>query len=202
MDGGGSWEGHMQRWKGAPLGLRHHPSAQLIADVLIANASPGVTLAVAAHIDVCAMCGMAAAAAGGDMGRPGLGSVTTFQPEAEVGMGSRPEPLAGLQVGPWVTIRQGVEGALAPHASGLGECVYLLRAAPNAELGAASLGSAFVFLVTAGGVDIDGRRLSAGDFVEISAPPASVSADSMAGASLLIVADESPRRLRQGSAKR
>lgn len=75
-------------------------------------------------------------------------------------------------------MRRGLEGALAHGATGLGECVYLLRAAP----GAANVRSAFLNLVVGGGVEIGGSRLRAGDLVALDAPPVSLAADVRAGA--------------------
>lgn len=183
-----------------PLAIDHHPSAQLLSDHLIANVSPGVAFAVAAHLELCPACRLTVAAAEGSP--PGADRTRHAPPS--------PEPLPLQQAWPaalrhacgehWSPMRKGVEGMLAPHVSGLGECVYLLRAAPGADVGAASVRSAFILLVTAGGLELDGRRLGAGDLVQLQAAPAFLVADGAAGASVLVVADESPRRLRRPAA--
>lgn len=177
------------------LAIDHHPSAQLLSDHLIANLPPGVALAVGAHLDLCAACRLAAAVLEGDAARPNAGPPWS---EADTLGAPWPAPVRHACVESWFPMRQGVEGAPVAHVSGLGEFVYLLRALPGADIGAASLRSAFVLLVTAGGLDLDGRRLRIGDLVELLAPPASVVADRASGASLLVVADESPLRLRRG----
>ena len=180
------------------MGITHHPSAQLVADYLIANISPGVAPVVAAHIERCPKCGLRATVAAGDAGQPEFMSVNMSELGAEVAPRSRPGALGGIQLQPWTTLGQGVEGALALNTSGLGEVVYVLRVAPKGEISATTLKSAFALLVMEGALTIDGRRLRAGDMVEVTASPTSVSADSSKGVSLLVVADERPRGLGRG----
>ncbi|HVI31075.1 hypothetical protein [Phenylobacterium sp.] len=183
----------MRGGKPKPLAIDHHPSAQLLSDYLIANLSPGVALAVGAHLDLCAACRLAGAALAGSAAHPDTGASWS---EADTHAAPWPTAVRHACAESWSPMRKGVEGSHATHVSGLGEFVYLLRALPGADIGAASLSSAFVVLVTAGALDLDGRRFRAGDLVELAAPPASAVADRAAGASLLVVADESPRRLR------
>lgn len=177
------------------MGITHHPSAQLVADYLIANTSPGVALAVAAHIERCPKCGLRAAVAGGGSGQTEFASLRVSELGAEIAPRSRPGALGQVQLQPWAALGEGIEGALALNASGLGEVVYVLRAAAKSDIGPANLKSAFVLLVTEGALTIDGRRLRAGDLVEIAASPAVALADPSKGVSLLVVADEKPRGL-------
>lgn len=177
--------------------IEHHPSAQLISDYVIANISPGMGLAVAAHLELCPVCGMSAAAASGGIWRAEAVGGRTFEPGPDGGRVGAPETVCQLEPLVWRTMRKGVEGALAPDVSGLGECVFLLRAAPGAQIGAASVRSALLILVTAGGVDIDGRRLAAGDFLDLEETPPALAADAAAGTTLLVVAEDAPLRLRR-----
>lgn len=165
--------------------IKHHPSSQLLADCAVADVSPGMAMAVSAHLALCPRCRLAAAAGSGGDGLP-LEPLEIF---AEPGG----EPLPALRLEPWTLQAREVETALAPYANGLGECVYLLRAAPKAEIAPASLGGAFLLLVLAGAVRLDGRRLVAGDLVELDAAPASAATEPMNGATLLVVSDEAPR---------
>ncbi|WP_374471752.1 hypothetical protein [Phenylobacterium sp.] len=177
--------------------IAHHPSGQVISDYLIANLSPGVSLAVAAHLDMCPVCAMAAAAVEGGQQQRQDRSAMSFraqQPQAELAAAHKPS--SQVCIDGWTQMRKGVEGALAQRVSGLGECVYLLRAAPGADIGVASVRSAFVLLVTAGALRLDGADLGAGDFVELAEPPTSLAA-AAAGATLLVVAEDAPLRLRR-----
>lgn len=177
--------------------IEHHPSAQLISDYVIANISPGMGLAVAGHLELCPVCGMSAAAASGGIWRAEVVGGRSFEATADGGRIAPPETVRQLEPLDWRTMRKGVEGALAPDVSGLGECVFLLRAEPGAEIGAASVRSAILILVTAGGVDIDGRRLGAGDFLELDGTPLALAADVVAGTTLLVVSEDAPLRLRR-----
>lgn len=165
--------------------VKHHPSSQLLADCAMADVSPGVALAVSAHVALCPRCRMTAPA-GGEDGGSGAEPLEVF---VEAGG----EALPALRLEPWTPQTSGVATALAPHANGLGECVYLLRATPGADIAPATLRTAFLLLVLAGAVLLEGRRLGAGDLVELDAETSSASADPVNGATLLVVADEAPR---------
>lgn len=185
----------MQHRRSKPPGITYHPPAQLIADCLIANASSGVAFLVAAHIDRCPACGLVVATAEGGEGQPDLSPLTAPVLWGEPPSAPSSEEFGSLHLLPWVQLRNGVEGALAPYASGIGECVYALRVAANAEVGAANLRSAFMVLVTAGGLKVDNRLLTAGDLLCLDKSPQVVRGHAAKGASVVVVADEKPRRL-------
>lgn len=174
--------------------LDHHPSSQLLAEWALVNVSPGVAMAVDAHVGRCARCRLQAASSSNRSGD--LQPAVHRQSPPDLGADDR-VPLPNLRVEDWAQLAEGLEMAVAAQANGLGECVFLLRAVPNAKVSRPALASSFVLLVLDGAVYVDGRRLGAGDFLELQGAPAVACADSVAGATLLVVADEAPRRPRR-----
>jgi hypothetical protein len=168
------------------MGIRHHPTAQLISDYVTANISPGVALAVAMHLESCTICALAASTASRPAGPERIGRA---DPPSE-------SALSAVAMGPWIGLRKGVLGAVTSAVSGLGEAVYLLKAEPGADIGTASVRHAFLILVLKGRVKADGRTVSAGDLLELATPPEVLLADTP-GASLLVVAEDLPLRLRR-----
>jgi hypothetical protein len=145
-------------------------------------------MAVEAHIALCARCRLATISGG-------LGDAA--QVSVQEGYEGWPGKLPPLRLEPWVPQTKDVETAIAPFANGLGECVYLLRAAPKANLALAGLDTAFLLLVLVGGIELGGRRLGAGDLIELDSACSAAFADPALGATVLVLADEPPRRGRR-----
>jgi anti-sigma factor ChrR (cupin superfamily) len=132
-----------------PLTPTHHPSAQALANLLIGDCSPGVALLARRHLEVCPQCAARLQAMGSLTGSAGGESL--FDP---------------VQV-----LRPGLEIARARGASGFGEAVLQIRAAPGTALPLDEPLAALEILVLDGGVTAEGETYRAGDFVSLEERP-------------------------------
>ncbi|MDB5446589.1 MAG: Anti-ECFsigma factor, ChrR [Phenylobacterium sp.] len=136
------------------MAIRHHPSAEALADFLIGDCSPGTALLVERHTLVCPVCAARLKAFGGAV-----------------------RPAGPLSVGQWRTAAEGVTAALVHDASGLGEKVYLLRLSRTAAVPIAALEIAEI-LVLEGALIAPDASFAAGDYISVEAsPPGALNAD-------------------------
>jgi len=124
---------------------KHHPSAQALADFLIGDCSPGTAQLLAGHLDMCAQCR------------------SRVQQ-----MGATSAPFSTLPEGPASELAPGVEAAPLSGASGLGEVVYVIRAAAGAAAPLDSALAAAEVLVLSGGFCLGDETFVTGDFVDLS----------------------------------
>lgn len=160
-----------------------HPSLEMIGDYATANLSPGASLLVETHVELCSACAMSLKAIS-ETPRWGGVEVEVMEPAAVStaapalsGGGSAPDPielglpptLRSLPYGRW---RGGpllnwrlsrVEGA-----SGLGETLYLLKAAPGAALPFSAGSAAEYALILQGSASSGTETLSRGAFADLS----------------------------------
>lgn len=126
----------------------HHPSAQALANFLIGDCSPGAALLVARHVEMCAQCAARIQAMGAVGGAAG-----------EVGYE------------PGQMLRPGVEISRVHGATGIGEAVLLVRAAPGEPLPFDEPLLAAEILVLEGGFSADGQTYGVGDFLSLEDRP-------------------------------
>jgi anti-sigma factor ChrR (cupin superfamily) len=126
----------------------HHPSAQALANLLIADCSPGAALLVTQHLALCARCASRVQA----MGSVGVSTGEIIYDEPE-------------------TLEPGLEVTLVLGASGLGEAVFYVRAAPGRTLPLDEPLPAVELLVLEGGLEADGVQYLVGDFLSVEETP-------------------------------
>lgn len=126
----------------------HHPSAQALANFLIGDCSPGAALLVTKHVTLCARCASRVQA----MGSVGVstGEICYGEPE---------------------TLEPGLEATLVEGASGLGEAIFCMRAAPDQALPLDEPLPAVELLVLEGSLVADGVQYFAGDFLSVEETP-------------------------------
>lgn len=126
----------------------HHPSAQMLANFLIGDCSPGAALLVARHIEACAQCAARIQA----MGAVGGAAGEVFYETPRL-------------------LRPGVEMARVIGASGIGEAVLSVSAAPAELLPLDEPLAAAEILVLSGGFTADGETYTPGDFLSLEERP-------------------------------
>src|SRR5438067_5319131 len=89
---------------------KHHPGAQVLADFLMGDCSPGTALLVSRHVELCPQCR-------GDLQQMGAAEVAANRPDR----------------GEWSAVFEGVDVAPLKGVSGLGEAVYEIRAKVSAR---------------------------------------------------------------------
>lgn len=137
----------------------HHPSGQALANFLIGDCSPGAALLITRHVADCVRCASRVHA----MGSVGVDSADVACGEAEM-------------------LAPGLEIALMPGASGLGEAVFCVRAAPGRMLPREAPSPAVELLVLEGALHADGVVYLAGDFLSLEeAPKALLASDPTVG---------------------
>jgi hypothetical protein len=126
----------------------HHPSGQALANFLIGDCSPGAGLLISRHVSLCVRCASRVQA----MGSVGVdtGVITCGEPET---------PTPGLEI----TLVQG--------ASGLGEAVFHVRAAPGQTLPLDEPLPGVELLVMEGAAMADGVTYFPGDFLSLEEMP-------------------------------
>jgi anti-sigma factor ChrR (cupin superfamily) len=129
----------------------HHPSGQALANLLIGDCSPGAALLITRHVALCARCASRVQA----MGSVGVETIDVSCGEAEA-------------LGP------GLEITLVQGASGIGEEVFRVRAAPGQALPRDAPSPAVELLVLEGGLEADGVAYLAGDFLSLEETPKAV----------------------------
>jgi anti-sigma factor ChrR (cupin superfamily) len=120
----------------------HHPGAQVLADLLVGECSPGAALLVARHVAACPQCAARLSAMGAVA--TSAGDISYDPPQAE---------------------RPGIEIARARGASGLGEAVFWIKAQPGEALPLEA--RVHELLVLEGGFSAQGARYGAGDFLSL-----------------------------------
>jgi anti-sigma factor ChrR (cupin superfamily) len=126
----------------------HHPGAQVLADLLVGECSPGAALLVARHVAACPQCTARLNA---------MGAVTSSAGE--------------ISYDPPQTERPGIEIARARGASGLGEAVFWVRAQPGEALPLEAPLHVHELLVLEGGFTAHGLSYFAGDFLSLTERP-------------------------------
>jgi anti-sigma factor ChrR (cupin superfamily) len=124
----------------------HHPNAQVLADLLVGECSPGAALLAARHVAACPQCAARLNA-----------------------MGSVPTSAGEISCDPPQAQRPGIEIARARGASGLGEAVFWIRAQPGVALPLEE--PLHELLVLEGGFTAQGARYGAGDFLSLADRP-------------------------------
>jgi anti-sigma factor ChrR (cupin superfamily) len=127
----------------------HHPSAQILANLLTGDCSPGAALLVAKHIALCPQCASRVQA---------MGSVRAAAAEVDF---EAPQML-----------RPGVEIAHARGVGGLGELVLRVCADPGEPLPIAEPFAAAEILVLEGAFTVGRHNYRAGDFLSLEEHPA------------------------------
>lgn len=148
-------------WRAMPV--RHHPSAQVRADYVSGQLSPGSSLAFTAHLQLCSICTIAVEALGG--------------PATELHDGLRAGAASGVSVlqlprGRSRAVGRKQRAAWLKGVSGVGECVWLLEAQAGARLALASEDGIWGGVVLSGDMRDGEVVLQAGDFFEAGAHPA------------------------------
>ena len=127
------------------MAIRHHPSAEALAEYLIGDCSPGTALLVERHTQVCSVCAARLTAFGGAV-----------------------RPSGPLSAGQWRAVGDGVTAAPVHDAGGLGEKVYLLRLSRAAAVPIAHLEIAEI-LVLEGELAAAEATFFTGDYVRVEA---------------------------------
>jgi putative transcriptional regulator len=114
------------------MGISEHVSAEMLSDLIGGELSPGLALAVCAHLDLCRTCCDVARAAGlPEKAKPEPEPVlATPQPGAL----SRTPSLRSLTLGRKQRIGKGLAHSPVLGVSGLGESVHLVEISPGAPL--------------------------------------------------------------------
>lgn len=122
--------------------LAHHPTSERLAGYALGDCSPGTALLVARHVAQCAKCA-----------------------ETILRWGSSP-PSAWVPPAAkaWRTVSPGFEMSPVREVSGLGELVFMVRAAAGARMPGAVAGRIDEFVVLSGGILQGGQVAGAGDF--------------------------------------
>ncbi|CAN7387920.1 hypothetical protein LJR219_002365 [Phenylobacterium sp. LjRoot219] len=126
----------------------HHPSAQSLANFLIGDCSPGAALLLTRHVDLCPRCASRVQALGA--------------------AGVAPSELAN---GETQRLQPGLEVTTISGASGLGEAVYLIKAAPELALPLELPLPLAELLVLEGALVVDGKAYRKGDFLSLDDTP-------------------------------
>jgi anti-sigma factor ChrR (cupin superfamily) len=132
-----------------PLTPARHPSAQALANLLIGDCSPGAALLARRHLAVCPQCAARLQA---------MGSMT-------------PAVNGEILFDPVELPRPGLEVARVRGASGVGEAVLQIRAAPGTPLPLDEPLAALEILVLDGGFTAEGESCRAGDFLSLEERP-------------------------------
>lgn len=131
------------------MATSHHPSGQALANFLIGDCSPGAALLINRHVAHCARCASRVQAMG-SVGGEAAGAVACGEPE---------------------TLQPGLEVSRVRGASGLGEAVFCIRAAPGLTLPQEEPLPAVELLVLEGGFEADGDIFVASDFLSLEETP-------------------------------
>jgi anti-sigma factor ChrR (cupin superfamily) len=126
----------------------HHPSAQVLANLLIGDCSPGVALLATRHVEACRQCAARVHAMGA--------------------VGGSASPLA---YDPPQTLRPGLEIAGVQCVSGLGEAVVRLRVGPGEAIPLDALPSTAEILVLDGSLTAADEAYAPGDFLSLEEQP-------------------------------
>jgi anti-sigma factor ChrR (cupin superfamily) len=127
----------------------HHPNAQALANLLIGDCSPGASLLLAQHVQLCAQCAIRVQALGAPAG---AALAVEFEPPR--------------------MLRPGLQMARVQGVSGLGEAVFRLRADPGEALNIEGPFHVAEILVLEGGLFLGEVRYLAGDFLSVGHGPA------------------------------
>jgi anti-sigma factor ChrR (cupin superfamily) len=131
-----------------PVTPTRHPSVQALANLLSGECPPGAALLARLHLEACPQCAARLAA-----------------------MGAKAAAVGELCCDPPEPLRPGVEVARVRGASGFGEAVLQIRAAPGTSLPLDGPLAALEILVLEGGFTAQGETCLAGDFVSVENAP-------------------------------
>jgi anti-sigma factor ChrR (cupin superfamily) len=142
---------------------RRHPPSQVLADFLVCDCSPGTSALLARHMDLCGRC----------RSRVQL-------------MGATGSPLSGVEQGPWRVLVEGVDVSPLAGAAGLGEAVYVVRAAAGARVPLRAPIAVAEVLLLEGRSEADGEIYVPGDYAVFDA--AWMTADAESGCTAMVTA--------------
>jgi anti-sigma factor ChrR (cupin superfamily) len=155
----------------------------MCAEYRAGDISPGAALAVAAHVSACPACALL-------VQEPLTATTAAWAPEADGRKpldATLPPLLRKVPRGRWRRTSLGVTVVSLTGVSGLGEAVFLLRAAPGADILLPA--QADLVLGVAGAARGASGGLSTGDLIEIDRP-LQARADPDAGLLALVVGDD------------
>lgn len=149
------------------MGVGQHPSKELRSAYRIGDVSPGLGLALAAHLDFCRQCRLGLEPAGWPYPSllaqaadgPGPSAIATSDHEL------LPPALRDHEVGRWDRSARGIRTAPVRNVSGLGESVHLVKMASAAALNVPA--AADFLLVLHGSFGSDGASYGPGDFLDL-----------------------------------
>lgn len=145
----------------------HHPSAQALANFLIGDCSPGAALLLSRHVEACPRCASRVQA---------LGAAEVAPTE--------------LSNGETQVLQPGLELTAVIGASGLGEAVYLIKAAPGLALPADRPQQLAELLVIEGSLLADGKAYRKGDFLALDDTPKKELVSGPSGCTCLVTAHD------------
>jgi len=145
----------------------HHPSAQALANFLIGDCSPGAALLLSRHVEACPRCASRVQA----LGAPGVAPSDLSNGETEM-------------------LQPGLEMTAVNGASGLGEAVYLIKAAPDLALPADRPQRLAELLVVEGSLLADGKAYRKGDFLALDETPKRELVSGASGCTCLVTAHD------------
>jgi putative transcriptional regulator len=154
--------GPMSCEEDGPMGLSHHPSAELRADYHVGNVSPGAAIAVAVHLSLCEQCALLVQEEPRSAEAPWIPSWST--PGADLAR-SLPPMLAAVPRGRWRRVGRGAAAAPLQEVSGLAESVHLVRLRPGAALPFGV--SAELLVLLGGGIIAPLGDMHPGDLLEL-----------------------------------
>lgn len=149
------------------MGPTHHPSAQALANFLIGDCSPGAALLLTRHVEHCPRCASRVQA---------LGAAGVAPTELSNGETQAPQP--------------GLEITAISGASGLGEAVYSIKAAPELALPLDLPQRLAELLVVEGAVVADGKTYRKGDFLSLDDTPKAELVSGPSGCACLVTAHD------------
>ena len=162
----------------------HHPSARLREEYKVGDVAPGTALAVAAHATACESCARL-------IREPPARAETLWRPDADgrkpLLKARLPPLLRSIQRTRWRNVARDVSVCALRGVSGLGEAVYLLRAAPGANFVLPS--HADLVLGLAGRASGGSCVLDGADLIEVTSETHEM-ADSLKGFLALVIGDD------------
>jgi len=145
----------------------HHPSAQALANFLIGDCSPGAALLLTRHVEYCPRCASRVQA----LGAAGVAPSELSNGETQV-------------------LQPGLEFTAVNGASGLGEAVYLVKAAPGVTLPLDLPQPVAELLVIEGALLADGKPYRKGDFLALDETPKKELVSGPSGCTCLVAAHD------------
>lgn len=149
------------------MGPTHHPSAQALANFLIGDCSPGAALLLTRHVELCPRCASRVQALGA--------------------AGVAPSDLGN---GETQALAPGLELTAINGASGLGEAVYQIKAAPETALPLELPQPIAELLVVEGALVADERTYRKGDFLALDEAPKKRLLSGPSGCTCLVTAHD------------